>query len=180
MFEKKKFTSKIFKGVYACNQIPHKKIKESTLYVVNLQTSDNVGDHWVSIFLTPNQFELFDSGGRLLVDHVYLNHLKMFHSDKKFKYNPKQIQGYRSDLCGEFVCLFAIAKATSISTKKFVDVFNAKNLDDNDYLVLRYFKKYFNCTKIKCSNRFKKIGGQIIQLCVNLRDSYKKNYNKEF
>jgi hypothetical protein len=126
----------------------------------------------LAVYITPEKFELFDSGGRDFKHHYHLNRLRKYHSTKKFLYNNRQIQGLQSDLCGEFVCLFILAKSKNKSTKNFVAHFNAKNLNDNSFLVLRLFKKYFDCNKIVCSNKYKIINRKKVQICLNLRNTF--------
>lgn len=168
---KNKFTKKIFQGVYAADKIPHRKIIKEVFYVINTQNSFNQGEHWLGVYITPRIVELFDSGGRHFKQHYYISQLLKYHSHKKFLYNKKSIQGLDSDLCGEFVCLFGLAKSKKITTKKFTTFFNARNLNDNNYLVLGLFKKYFSCSKIVCNNKFKKVGNKKIQICKNLKDT---------
>lgn len=169
------FTRKIFKGVFAANKIPHQKIIKPVIYVINTQNSYEQGEHWLGVYITPKLIELFDSGGRDFKNHKYLQQLKDYHSTKKFVCNKKQIQGFESSLCGEFVCLFSLIKAKNKPTKKFISYFNCKNLNENDILVLDLFKKYFNCTNIVCSNKFKKINNRKVQICKNLRNIFTYN-----
>jgi hypothetical protein len=166
------FTKKIFKGVFAADKIPHRKVIKPIAFVINTQNSFESGEHWLGVYITPKILELFDSGGRNFNQHYYLNQLRKYHSTKKFVYNNKQIQSLQSDLCGEFVCLFILAKSREISSKKFISYFNFKNLSDNNYLVLSEFKKYFDCNKIVCSNKFKKINNKRVQICINLRKTF--------
>lgn len=166
-----KFTKKNFKGVFAADQVPLQKITKPVFYVVNTDASSLSGSHWIGIFITSRTLEVFDSGGRSFRKHYYLKKLWKHHSTKKFLYNNKQIQGFNSDLCGEFTALYGLIKAKNVSTKKFISYFNAKNINHNNYLVLSLFKKHFNCTKIVCSkNSFKKINNRKIQICRNLRN----------
>jgi hypothetical protein len=153
-----KHTKKIYRGTFAIDQVPLKEIKKPTLFVINLDTSDQNGSHWISIYLTKSIFELFDSGGRLLNQHIYFNYIRKCYNKKKFVYNKTQIQDNSSICCGYFCCMFALAKAKKITTKYFISIFNKKNLIDNDLKISYLFDKYFSCSKkykfnIKCNQK---------------------------
>jgi hypothetical protein len=150
-----------------------------TLFVVNLSNSTHRGSHWIGIYIDCKRIELFDTGGRSLINHHrHLADFRKFHSNKKFVFCSRRIQGILSDLCGEFVCLFALAKSKSITTRKFIGLFTSaaatnqnKNLEFNDFIVLDLFKRHFNCAKIFCTQLYRRIGKRQIQVCFNLRDS---------
>lgn len=166
-----KFTKNIFKGVFPADKIPHQKIIKPVLYIINTHNSSKPGEHWLAVYITANKIELFDTGGRELKNHIYLKKLREYHSNKKFAFNRKQVQSFSSDLCGEFVCLYGLIKSKNISTIKFIRYFNSKNLNNNNFLVLDLFKKYFNCTNIVCKKKFIKIKNKKVQVCSALRSS---------
>ena len=50
----------IFKGVFASDQIPKEKdIQTRSAYIVNVDTHDKQGSHWLSIFVEKDQCEVF-------------------------------------------------------------------------------------------------------------------------
>ena len=54
----------IFKGVFASDQLPkEKEIQTRSAYIVNVDTHDKHGSHWLSIFVEKDQCEVFDSYG---------------------------------------------------------------------------------------------------------------------
>jgi hypothetical protein len=158
-------TRKIYKGTYPCDQIPKRKIagNRGEFYCVNLEESWKPGNHWVGIYITGKTIEIFDTGGRSLINHKYLRELLKFHNDKQYNYNSRQIQSYTSDLCGEFVCLYCLSKVKNLSLSNFINIFNFLNLNRNDCLVLRLFKKYFKCSRVS-NYRYRKC----IQYCNKL------------
>lgn len=166
-----KYTKKIYKGTFAADLIPYKKHTKSNFLVINDEPSNLSGSHWIGIYITDNTLELFDTGGRSFLHNTYIRKFIKFHSNKKFVYNKNQIQHLESDLCGQFVCLFGLAKAKNISFKKFLSIFTFKNLKNNNFIVLNIFKNHFDCIKIVCGNRFKNINNYKIQICNKLKYS---------
>ena len=54
----------IFKGVFASDQLPkEKEIQTRSADIVNVDTHDKQGSHWLSIFVENDQCEVFDSYG---------------------------------------------------------------------------------------------------------------------
>lgn len=148
-----KCTRKIYGGTFAADLIPLQRKIKPIFYVVNTQPSSQSGEHWLGVYITSSVLELFDSGGRSFETYPHIEKFIKFHSNKKFKFNSTQIQAFDSDLCGQFVCLFALSKCKNISTKKFISCFNINyRLNDNNFIVLKLFKKYFNCIKQICVN----------------------------
>ena len=54
-----------FNGVYSRNNLPN-KIKKGA-YVINLDEYENMGTHWVSLFVKPKYTVYFDSFG---IEHI--------------------------------------------------------------------------------------------------------------
>lgn len=169
-----KWTQKIYRGTYAADLIPKRKIikNKPEFYVVNLDDSNLPGSHWIGIYLTATKIEIFDSGGRKLLDqNHYLALFRKYHKEKKFVYNNRQIQAFTSEMCAQFVCLFALAKAKKISLKQFLNcfLFVPKNLKNNDFIATQLFNKYFKCNSDGCIQVCNE--NKCIQVCNNLKNS---------
>ena len=54
-----------FNGVYSRNNLPNKNKKGA--YVINLDEYENMGTHWVSLFVKTDEVIYFDSFG---VEHI--------------------------------------------------------------------------------------------------------------
>ena len=52
--------------MYSRNNLPNKMKKEA--YVINLDEYENMGTHWVSLFVKTNEVIYFDSFG---VEHIH-------------------------------------------------------------------------------------------------------------
>ena len=124
-----KFTKTYFRGV-----LPYDKLKNSTLikpglYIVNTDVSTGPGLHWVCIMLQ-NEIEYFDSLGNEPKE------VKPFlqHQNKPYTYSTKRIQGYDSDVCGDYCILFAYFRCRGMMLNEFVNLFTDDVLK-NDVLV---------------------------------------------
>ena len=54
----------IFRGVFASDRLPKEKDTQvRSAYIVNVDTHDKPGLHWVSIFVENDHCEVFDSNG---------------------------------------------------------------------------------------------------------------------
>lgn len=122
----------VFKGVFACNQLPF-SFSLPALFIVNLSPSSQPGSHWVSIYIDEQGDALyFDSFGLPPRNVDILRFLKL-HS-KKSMYNKKQVQHLSSIKCGRFACVFAVSILRNIDLKPFFARFS-NNLKINDIVV---------------------------------------------
>ena len=87
-----------FNSVYSRNNLP-KTIKKGA-YVINLDEYENMGTHWVSLFVKPKYTVCFDSFG---IEHIP-KEINKFIGNNDIKSNIFRIQAYDSIMCGYF-CL---------------------------------------------------------------------------
>ena len=85
-----------FNGIYSRNNLPN-KIKKGA-YVINLDEYENIGTHWISLFVKPKYTVYFDSFG---VEHIP-KEINTFIGNNKIKSNIFRIQAYDSITCGYF------------------------------------------------------------------------------
>ena len=88
-----------FNAVYSRNNLPN-KIKKGA-YVINLDEYENIGTHWVALFVKPKYTVYFDSFG---IEHIPKEINKFIHND--IKSNIFKIQAYDSIMCGYFCIEF--------------------------------------------------------------------------
>ncbi|KAG8239846.1 hypothetical protein J437_LFUL014821 [Ladona fulva] len=112
-------TSKIFQGVYPSDKLSKSPV--NGLYVINLDPSLLPGSHWVAIHIRDQFAEYFDSYDQHPFVAEILNFLKTFHF---VTHNPIQIQSFRSDIFGEYCCLYVLSKSLGQSLQKFLDKFH--------------------------------------------------------
>ena len=48
-------TRRMFKGVFAADNVPVRRMDETACYVVNLNDSDEPGSHWIGIYVSPGK-----------------------------------------------------------------------------------------------------------------------------
>ena len=87
-----------FNGVYSRDKLP-KAIKNGA-YVINLDEYEDVGTHWVALYVKNNEVIYFDSFGVEHVPREIIMHPAIEH--KNIKTNIYRIQADNSIMCGYF------------------------------------------------------------------------------
>ena len=131
-----------FNGVYSRNNLPN-KIKKGA-YVINLDEYENIGTHWVSLFLKPKYTVYFDSFG---VEHIPKEINQFINNDTtkssaiaRIKSNIFRIQGYDSILCRYF-CIELINYLLKGKTLlDYTNLFSPNDFKKNDQVIKRIFK----------------------------------------
>lgn len=132
--------SGIFKGVFACDQLPH-NFTLPAAFVVNLSNHSSRGSHWIGIFIDSEQkTEYFDSFGFPPSQRDIIDFIKK-HS-KTLRYNTKQIQHIVSNKCGKFVILFILCKMHNKNVENIFQKFSS-NLSVNE-IIIENIINYFN------------------------------------
>ena len=123
------YTKQYFRGVMSFDKLPSCKPAPLGLYIVNTDISSGPGKHWVCILLG-EVCEYFDSLGRPPKE------VKLFieNQNKKYIFSTKQIQGYSSDVCGDYCVLFSYYRCRGKSMKSFLQMFT-KDVKLNDKMV---------------------------------------------
>lgn len=138
-----KNSSKIFKGVFACDQLPE-KFSLPAAFIINLSKKSEGGSHWVAMYFDRNsQSYFFDSFGLRPKNKYILNFIKS-HS-KKTQFNKIQLQHITSTKCGKFCCVFIAAILLNKTIKAFIKKFS-NNLYINEIIVERLYT-YFGKNK---------------------------------
>lgn len=128
---------KIFKGVFACDDLP-KKVFLPAVFVINLSTKSEIGSHWVALYIDISGYGFyFDSFG-LPPRNKYIQFFIRAHT-KAIIYNKRQLQHITSIKCGRFCCVFAIAIILKNSIRNFIDKFSS-NLFVNEIVIDDIFK----------------------------------------
>ena len=88
-----------FNGVYSRNNLS--KIKNGA-YVINSDEYENIGTHWIALYVTNNEIIYFDN---FSVEYIS-KEIKKFIGNKNTRTNIFIIQDYKSIMCGYFCILF--------------------------------------------------------------------------
>lgn len=112
------------------------KLEEDGFYIINLDTSDNEGTHWTSLYFHPLNCCYFDSYG-------FVPPLEVEKKIKPYIYNDADIQDFNSEACGYYALAFIkfLHDKTNkeVAFKEFLNLFK-NNRKENDNIL----KKYLN------------------------------------
>jgi len=133
-------TRKLFKGVFALDQIP-KNILKPAILVINTDISAEKGTHWLAIFV-PVQgcAEYFDSFGNPPFHNEIVKFLQ--NQSKCFVFNNKCLQSNLTSVCGQYCCVYLWMRCNCKSMKSFINLFKSSPLK-NDKNVEKMFKRIF-------------------------------------
>jgi hypothetical protein len=90
-----------FIGVFPLDKLPPlSSIVSGNSFIVNTQSSNLPGMHWLAVFVTQSQMRVFDPLGassypNQLVDYLHRN------NERRVFYNRRVIQDPRTSLCGQ-------------------------------------------------------------------------------
>ena len=123
-----------FNGVYSRNNLP-KTIKKGA-YVINLDGYENIGTHWIALFVKPKYVVYFD---RIGIEHIP-KEIEHAVGNKEIKANIFRIQAYHSIMCGYFCIEFINYMLDGKSLIDFTSLFSLHDFKKNDQIIKRIFK----------------------------------------
>lgn len=103
--------------------------------IVNLDESDELGSHWVLLYLKPGRNIYFDSYGK--PPNTAIKQW-LEDQDQPIQSNTVQIQGYGTDYCGLYVLFFYYYLARGWDLQRILCYFNRKNLKANDTFLINW------------------------------------------
>jgi hypothetical protein len=124
----------IYRGVYACDELPLISTRPSVI-VVNTDPASRPGRHWICMFFDEDGHgEFFDSFG-MQPNRVFKRYMNKYCIIWTF--NKKQMQSLVSRFCGHYCIWYCIMKFRNVSLNVLV---NAASNDTglNDFLVHRF------------------------------------------
>ena len=134
-----------FLGTFPYDEIPQKPASDTFSLVINTESSQEPGDHWLVLLYKKPFFYFFDSYGRSLhkqnFSRQFIRTIKNYIGNVRYKANKKWLQQLTSNTCGDY-CIYFIME---MSKNKFVKVLNVfgDDLLKNDKFVKRYVKNLF-------------------------------------
>ena len=123
-----------FNGVYSRNNLPN-KIKKGT-DVINLNDYENIGTHWISLFVKANKVIYFDSFG---IEHIP-KEINKFINNNNIESNIFRIQSYDSIMCGYFCIEFINYMLKGKTLLDYTNLFSPNDFKKNDRVIKRIFK----------------------------------------
>lgn len=140
--------SKTFRGVFACDELRGincreiKRNRTSQSFIVNLDSSEKSGSHWVALYFDSNgQCDYFDSFGIYPIGSDIPRFISL--SSTTFRYNTKTLQELSSSYCGFYSCFFILTRSRGISMPDIVNIFSI-DLEANDEFVYNYVTDSFS------------------------------------
>ncbi|GFV05732.1 uncharacterized protein TNCV_2450601 [Trichonephila clavipes] len=132
--------SRYFIGVFPSDEIPLPK--ERATLVVNTDTRDQEGSHWLAMYIKDKDtLEFFDSYG--LPPEMYGVHIfKYAEQFTNVKWNKKSIQSLTSNVCGLY-CVYFLLKISRGYSMDYV-LYELSRTRLNDFRLYQYFKKRYN------------------------------------
>lgn len=132
-------------GVVALDLLPRKEhIKYNehgiTFFIVNLDTSDKPGSHWVAILISPVREiynEYFDSYGLKPPTEIadYL--------DNNYIMQSKCLQSFQSTICGQWCIFYVWHRCRGYTLSDITSKFRGKTLSENDVFINRIINDEF-------------------------------------
>ena len=120
--------------IYSRNNLP-KTIKKGA-YVINLDEYENMGTHWVALFVKANKVIYFDSFG---IEHTP-KEINKFIGNKKIKASIFRIQAYDSIMCRYFYIEFINYMLKDKKLLDYTNLFSPNEFKNNDQVIKRIFK----------------------------------------
>ena len=134
---KDKKTKKIFKGVFARDEVPI-NFNYPACFIVNTDERSKPGHHWLAFFYDKKKVcYFFDSYGKPPSFYKFDNYINK--TSKKCFFNNKRIQGY-SQFCGFYSIFYLLFKTRGKETF-FFKKFN-KNMNENDKFIQKQIEKW--------------------------------------
>lgn len=124
-----------FSGVFPSDLLP-KLTRVPIALVVNTESSDKNGQHWIGLFIDENlKGEIFDSFGRAVLPDLIIDYMKRY-CKGGIKISNFAIQHNDSIVCGAYAILFVVYRSLGYSFLDFLNTFSAHSKIFNDEYVL--------------------------------------------
>ena len=121
-----------FRGVFAADTVPVVPRDYSNWsLVVNTAPIASGGDHWVAMWFENEILHFFCSYGSHPVIDLSAN-IRRCIGNRFVLYNPNQIQGECSSVCGHYCVVFLISMCLGLSYASFLELFTRGDLSKND------------------------------------------------
>lgn len=114
----------------------HKLLKNKQSIVINLDDSEGLGTHWVSLVKKNNQLFYYDPFGVEYIDPDILNFIKKHKNNKAFL-STEQNQNMLSVKCGYYclACINSCVGKQNLSFQEFMDVLHDTPSSYNEYII---------------------------------------------
>ena len=130
-----------FVGCFAANELKNLMVKSPCFLIVNLDTRDKPGSHWIAIGVFKNKLEIFDPLGFDLFSWPKIS-CDLLHFLHKYSFSrkvlvSKRIQAYKSQNCGLY-CIYYVMSRKIKSFLSLQSIFSS-NCSLNDSILIKQF-----------------------------------------
>lgn len=133
------YTSEFNCKVLPLNHFLEYSATTSSLMIINYDTCDEPGSHWVAVFINKNKkIEYFDSYGMLPIYSSVTEKLSDLSHNKGLAFNKIRFQG-NSTVCGQYCLVYLLLKARGYSLKQVQNIFHKTETFVERDLVANYF-----------------------------------------
>lgn len=96
------FSNNTYLGTFPINQVPTKRFNHNRLqhFIINTQTSNLPGQHWIAVSLHQRRAYVFDPFGQP-PPSLLIQQLLQHGGIQQIYYNTKQVQPINSQICGQ-------------------------------------------------------------------------------
>ena len=124
-----------FGGVLSKDTLPSSITNTPRIYIVNMQNSNQPGDHWIAIWVdtVPEYFNSLAEKPPQEFEHFLISH------GPKYIYNSKQLQANVSSVCGQHCLMYSYFKCYGHSFQDYLNLFDA-DLVLNDIMVSYFYE----------------------------------------
>ena len=113
---------RVYRGTFARNELCRKKFRKPFAIVINTDSLQQAGEHWVAVFApVRGRCEYFDPMGWPPPHKQILRFLNT--TAKQYVYCCEPLQGAASNKCGRFCIAFIKARDKGISYEDFINDF---------------------------------------------------------
>lgn len=121
-------------GVWPADALIHLKCKRPSFFIVNTSEGNNIGTHWVALYLPEKgPFEFFDPLGH--PPEHYHAYFKFFLLGFGYSWNRVAYQAPYSVLCGEYCLYFGYYRCRNMSMRHVLETLR---LGDDDQMYTFY------------------------------------------
>ena len=128
----------VFRGVYAINQLPENTLASPFTLIVNTQTSNLPGLHWIGVWMDEDRLaEVFDP----LAQPTQPRLRKWLYSQKALRIvrNYRMVQHPRSSVCGHFVLVYVLRRPRYKNLKDFLNTELTRSMFLNTKIVKNFY-----------------------------------------
>ena len=131
-------TRRAFGGVYPIDKLPSQIPYYPFLMIVNTQSHNLPGEHWISIFINEKrEGEVFDS----LATPSKINLMRwMNRHTRRWKRNYRRYQHPYSDTCGAFSLFYVLQRCSSDSLESITKTFDSSYMK-NENIVRAFYNR---------------------------------------